>query len=212
MSAKKPATAIPDEAKWVALAQKGDRDAYRHLVEGYQDRLFGLVLSMVSSREQAEDLAQEIFVKAFFALPRFEGGSAFYTWLFRIGANHCLDHLRKRKLPEVSMDATLNDEDDTTRGELIEAPTSDSPDSGLEKHSEGYSVLQSLDPEQRLILTLRELEGYSYEDLSRTLKIRVNTIKSRLNRAREALKEAFRREYGNIPVDKAVQVREETYD
>lgn len=204
MSSKK-GPALPDEAKWVALARNGDKDAYRKLVEAYQDRLFGLVLSMVPAREQAEDLTQEIFVKAFFALPRFEGGSAFYTWLFRIGSNHCLDHLRKRKPNEISMDAPVSDDDETTRGDLLRGPASDAPEAALEQHSESFSVLDELEPEQRLILSLRELEGYSYEALGKALNCGVNTIKSRLNRARSALKVAFERRYGNIPTSKSVQ-------
>src|SRR4029077_1088803 len=95
MSQKPESKPIPHEAEHIARAQKGDKDAYRALVEAYQDRLFGAVFSMVRQREQAEDLIQDIFIKAYFALPSFKGDSAFYTWLFRISVNTCVDHLRK---------------------------------------------------------------------------------------------------------------------
>ena len=80
------------------------------LVEGYQDRLFGLIFSLVQNREQAEDLTQEIFVKAYFALSSFEGQSAFYTWLYRIASNHCLDHLRKKRPQQISIDKSAANE------------------------------------------------------------------------------------------------------
>jgi RNA polymerase sigma-70 factor, ECF subfamily len=205
MKGKAAGPALPDEAQWVTRAQSGDKEAYRRLVEAYQDRLHGLVLSMVPAREQAEDLTQEILVKAYFALPRFNFGSAFYTWLFRIGANHCLDHLRKKRPPEVSIDAPISEEEDTSRGERLMAPESEGPSAPLERESESYRILQSLSPEQRLILSLRELEGYSYEDIAKELNCGVNTIKSRLNRARAALKEAYEARYRNVVPQKSVE-------
>jgi len=200
--------ALPEEKSYVARAQKGDKDAYRYLVQGYQDRLFSLVLSMISKREQAEDLTQEIFIKAYFALPRFAGDSAFYTWLFRIASNHCLDYLRKRKLPEISLDSPLEDEGTFDRLQTLEAPSSETPEASLKDPSEVAGVLEKLEPDQRLILSLRELEGYSYDELAKILHCGVNTIKSRLNRARQALKVAFERKYGNIIDDKIVQEAE----
>jgi RNA polymerase sigma-70 factor (ECF subfamily) len=194
----------PDEKEWIALARRGDKEAYRRLVESCQDRLFGLVKSMVSSPEQAEDLTQEIFVKAWFALSSFEGGSAFYTWLYRIASNHCLDFLRKRRPIHLSLDHPLTPENDRTLEETLEAPLGDQPDAALEAPSEAGRLLSSLDPEQRLILSLRELEGHSYEELADLLHCPVNTVKSRLNRAREALKSAYVRQYGNIPDGKSV--------
>jgi RNA polymerase sigma-70 factor, ECF subfamily len=200
---------LPNEGTLIAQARTGDKDAYRLLVEAYQDRLFGLVVSMVKNRELAEDLSQEIFVKAFFALSKFEGGSAFYTWLFRVASNHCLDHLRKRKLSETSLDATLDDNEETTRLQQMPAPQTDEPDRLMGAPTESGEILSSLTPEQRLILSLRELEGYSYEELADVMKCGVNTIKSRLNRAREALKAAYEAKYGNISVTETVEEKGE---
>src|SRR5580765_645340 len=111
---KSPQKPIPEEKDLIARARKGDKDAYRTLVLAYQDRVFGLVVSMVRNREQAEDVTQEVFVKAYFALPRFKGDSAFFTWLFRIASNTCLDFLRKHKMAEVSLDQSFEDEEELT--------------------------------------------------------------------------------------------------
>lgn len=170
-------------------------------MEGYQDRLFGLVFSLVQNREQAEDLIQEIFVKAYFALSAFEGQSAFYTWLYRIASNHCLDHLRKRRPQQISIDRPMADDSEATFQDTLEAPASDSPEASLEASSEAASLLEALDPEQKLILSLRELEGYSYEDLAELLHCPLNTVKSRLNRARQALKQAYEKKYGPVRRD-----------
>jgi RNA polymerase sigma-70 factor (ECF subfamily) len=196
---------LPNEADSIARAQEGDKEAYRVLVEGYKDRLFGVVVSLVKKREQAEDLIQEIFIKAYFALPSFEGQSAFYTWLFRIASNHCLDYLRKRQPLEISLDGTVDEDGEMARVESFEAPDTERPEASLEEQGAMAGLLASLEPEQRLILTLRELEGYSYEELADLLNCGVNTIKSRLNRAREALKQAYVEKFGNIPDTEIVQ-------
>jgi RNA polymerase sigma-70 factor (ECF subfamily) len=174
----------------------GDKQAFRRLMETHQDRLFGLVISMVANREQAEDLLQEIFVKVYFALESFEGQSSFYTWLYRIASNHCLDYLRKNRLPQVSLDRPLSDDTEMTFEDALQAPRTDDPEATIDDPSEAASLLAALEPEQRLILSLRELEGRTYEELAEMLNCPVNTVKSRLNRAREALKEAYVRLYG----------------
>jgi RNA polymerase sigma-70 factor, ECF subfamily len=204
MSEDRPNRSLPDEKAHVQRARAGDKESYRLLVEGSKDRLFGLVFSMVSNREQAEDLIQEIFVKAYFALDSFEGQSSFYTWLYRIASNHCLDYLRKNRPVHVSIDKPLSEDSETTFENTLQAPPSDDPESPLESPSEAAALLAALEPEQRLILTLRELEGHSYEELADLLKCPVNTVKSRLNRAREALKAAYIQKYGNIPDSKIV--------
>jgi len=200
-----PSSTLPNEPDLVERARQGDKQAYRALMEAYQDRVYRLILSMVQRPAEAEDLTQEVFIKAYFALSNFEGQSAFYTWLFRIASNHCLDYLRKRRLPEISIDRPLDGEQDSSHAERLEAPEMENPDGGLEGTGIMAPLLKVLDPDERLLLTLRELEGYSYEELAKELKCGVNTIKSRLNRARSALKEAYERAYGNIVEPKTVQ-------
>src|SRR4051812_43315900 len=111
-----------EERELVQRARGGDKDAFRLLVESHQDKLFGLVISMVSVREQAEDLLQEIFVKAYFALDSFESQSSFYTWLYRIASNHCLDFLRKKRPDQTSLDRNLSEESEMTFGDTLPAP------------------------------------------------------------------------------------------
>ncbi|MBI3291305.1 MAG: sigma-70 family RNA polymerase sigma factor [Elusimicrobia bacterium] len=199
-----------EERETIARARQGDKEAYRVLVEAYQDRLFGLALSLVHHKEQVEDLTQEIFVKAYFALPSFHGQSAFYTWLFRIASNHCLDYLRKHRPEEISLDHPVLDQEENLTGlQTLEAPVSEQPDVSLEAQGELHGLLNTLEPDQRLILTLREVEGYSYKEMAAILNCTVNTVKSRLFRAREALKNAYTKKYGNIFGTQDVQESEE---
>ena len=187
---------MENEKVLIEKARTGDKEAFRRLVEEHQDRLFGLVFSMVHERQQAEDLTQEIFVKAYFALESFKGQSGFYTWLYRIASNHCLDFLRKRRPDQISIDRPFSDDSEATFADRLESPSSEQPEAALEAPSEAAALLSALDPDQRLILSLRELEGHSYEELAEMLHCPVNTIKSRLNRAREALKVAYELKYG----------------
>src|SRR5579872_5489992 len=191
----------PEESQWIAEAREGDKEAYRKIVEHYQDRLFGLALSMVRKREQAEDLTQEIFIKVYFALKQFEGQSAFYTWLFRIASNHCLDYLRKRQLSLVSLDSTVDENENIAKVQTLEAPAAERPEAGMEVHTEMEDLLADIDPDHRLVLNLRELQGYSYEDIAALMKSGDNKIKSRINRAREAFKQAYSRKYGPLAAD-----------
>jgi RNA polymerase sigma-70 factor (ECF subfamily) len=154
-------------------------------------------------------VTQEIFVKAYFALDRFKGDSSFFTWLYRIAANACLDHLRRNKHAAISLDQPLSDEDEGSRLDTLRAPPQDRPEAGLE--GDPHQLLQLLNPDQRLILNLRETEGYSYEEIAEILNCAVNTVKSRINRAREAHKKAYFEAYGegNIPNAKIVEKSEE---
>jgi RNA polymerase sigma-70 factor (ECF subfamily) len=187
---------LAGEPDLIARARDGDKEAYRLLVQAYQDRVFGLALSMVRNREQAEDIAQDVFVKAFFALDSFKGDSAFYTWLYRISSNACLDYLRKNRPPEISIDQTFDEDEDISRAQTLPAPASEHPEAVLEKEGEITQLLQILEPDQRLILTLREAQGYSYEEIGEMLKCGVNTVKSKLFRAREALQNVYQDKYG----------------
>lgn len=191
-----------DEKRIIADAAEGDQEAFRQLVEVYQDRVFGHVLSMVSRRDVAEDLTQEIFVKAFFALPRFKRDSAFFTWIYRIASNHCLDFLRKKRGIEQPLDAPLGDEESFSLADTLAAPVRERPEAGVENEAALASLLDELDPEQKLILVLRELEGYSYEELTEMMECPLNTVKSRLNRAREALKALYVQKYGPLDGNK----------
>jgi RNA polymerase sigma-70 factor (ECF subfamily) len=185
-----------DEETALNAAAEGDKEAFRFLVETYQDRVFGHVVSMVTRREWAEDLTQEIFVKAYFALSKFKRDASFFTWIYRIASNHCLDFLRRKRPLEQPLDAPLGEDSAYSLSDMLPAPVSDHPTAGVENAADLADLLDALEPAEKQILVLRELEGYSYEELTHMLNCPMNTVKSRLNRAREALKTIFVRKYG----------------
>jgi RNA polymerase sigma-70 factor (ECF subfamily) len=171
----------------VARTLAGDDEAFEELVRLYYDRLRGLVHHHLHREDELDDALQDIFIKAYEALPRFGKRSGFYTWLFRIASNYCVDRLRKRRLEMVSLNGT-------EARDAIEAKL----DSGLETPEEQYGrservakvreALGRLDPIYQSILVLRELEGLSYEEIKEALGIGMGTVKSRLARARAELK------------------------
>ena len=172
-------TGRPDP-ELIVLAQKGDQAAYGVLVRRHQDRIYRHLLNLTGSREEALELAQEVFIKAWEALPTWRPDAQFHTWVYRIASNAALDVLRRRKVVRF---VPLDDDYD--------APA-DQP--GPEAQLQARQGLRRLDAalarlplEQREIVLLREVEGLSYDELATTLGIDKGTVKSRLSRARAAL-------------------------
>jgi RNA polymerase sigma-70 factor (ECF subfamily) len=174
-----------DEKKLVRLAQEGSEDAFAELVRTYQSKVFSMALSFTRNREAADDLAQEVFLKAYLALPKFRFKSEFGTWLYRISANHIKDYLRKRgRVREVSLD------------EVRELPSADDEQAVLieeEKEAEARKklvrkVVESLPEKYRMIITLRDIQGLAYERISEILNLSPGTVDSRLFRARRILR------------------------
>jgi RNA polymerase sigma-70 factor (ECF subfamily) len=185
----------------------GNLDDFAPLVRRHQDRVYGLCLSMTRHATEADDLAQEIFLKAYRSLNEFRFESSFSTWLYRVTYRHCLDFLKSRKRrPSQSLDAMIED-----RGEGLwgEGPWDEGPvgDLSFDHHAQtqwARQLLDSLDPKERLVLTLREIQGLSYEELAGALKISLEAVKSRLRRAREALRTSARH-FSTPPIVKAVE-------
>jgi RNA polymerase sigma-70 factor (ECF subfamily) len=171
----------------VSRTLAGDDEAFEELVRLYYDRLRALVFHHLHREDELDDALQDIFLKAYKALPRFRKRSNFYTWLFRIASNYCIDRLRKRRLELVSLDGTEG-------RDAIEARLPLLPDSPEESYTRTQRVelvrkaLGQLDPIYQNILVLRELEGLSYEEITESLGIGMGTVKSRLARARAELK------------------------
>jgi RNA polymerase sigma-70 factor (ECF subfamily) len=177
-----------------ARAVDGDAAAYEELVRRYQDRVFGMLVRLTGSENEAEDLAQETFLKAYRALGSFRRGSKFYTWLFRIAVNTGYSRgrqiVRRQRVEGVSLDAPVagneGAEDATTWGGRL-AGASQSPaermdqDFVRERVQEG---LAQLDPEYRAVILLRDMEGLDYEQIAEALSISRAAVKSRLHRAR----------------------------
>ena len=177
----------------------GDVDAYEALVREYEKNVYNLALRMTGNSEDAYDMSQEAFLKAYNSLPSFRGDSKFSVWLYRIVSNVCLDFLRSRtRKPTVSL-STENDE-----GEEVELDIADeeqTPEKELDRKLTRDAVqrgLKSLPAEHREILLLREIQGLSYEEISEALGLEVGTVKSRIFRARKKLC-AFLIQDGNIP-------------
>ncbi len=188
-----------EEAQVIERVLAGDVNAYEQLVTQYEKSVYNLALRMVDNPEDAADMAQDAFIKAYNSLSGFRGDSKFSVWLYRIVSNVCLDFLRKQsRRPAVS----LSVEDDDGEDVQMDVPDdSMSPQQMLERKLTREAVregLKQLPEDYRQILLLRELQGLSYDEIAQTLDIGVGTVKSRIFRAREKLC-AFLNENGNIP-------------
>jgi RNA polymerase sigma-70 factor, ECF subfamily len=177
-----------EESRWIEQARAGDAEAFRMLVERHRDRAYGLALRIVRSPADAEDVAQEAFLRAWRALPRFRGDSAFGTWLHRIVARRALDRavgLRGRRLRETSL------EESRDLAERAASPPAEAP---LSERLRLERLLGSLSAPQRAAVTLYYYEDRSVDQVASILGMPVNTVKTHLSRARAALREAWRRE------------------
>lgn len=164
---------------------EGDEEACEALVRRYQDRVFSLVYSIIGGTDQVEDIAQEAFLKAFRSLKSFRGGSSFYTWLYRITVNTALNALRsKGRRQEASLE-------DLGGLEFLVDPDVGPAESAARRQlaSRVREAIDRLDEQYRTIVYLRELEDLSYEEIAEVVELPVGTVKSRLFRARQHLKE-----------------------
>ncbi len=169
----------------------GDSDAFADLVRAYEARVRGLCLSLLSDPIEAEDAAQEAFVKAFTFLSRYKRDFSFPAWLCRIASNHCLDLLRKRTRHKTdSLDALVEQKGEQIHSLAMGDPlSSEGGDETIAKTKWAKQVLTSLSPDHRQILVLRELEGFSYDEISVILECSLDAVKGRLRRARQELQQ-----------------------
>ncbi|HWP13692.1 MAG TPA: sigma-70 family RNA polymerase sigma factor [Ramlibacter sp.] len=174
------------DVELVRLAQKGDRAAFGTLVRRHQDRIYRHLLHLTGSREEALELAQEVFIKAWEALPAWRPDAQLHTWLYRIASNVALDVLRRRKVVQfVALEDDYDAPDD--------APGPEAQLQAKQGMRALDAALERLAPEQREIILLREVEGLSYGELAAALAIDEGTVKSRLARARAALAAIYHR-------------------
>lgn len=187
------------EAQIVRRVMQGDVNAFETLVTEYEKGVYAIAQRMTGNPEDAADMTQETFIKAYNSLHSFRGDSKFSVWLYRIASNVCLDFLRSRsRKPTVSLSV---EDDEGEETELDIADESQSPELLLERGLTRDAVrrgLQALPPDYRQILLLREIQGLSYEEIADVLRIEVGTVKSRIFRARKRLC-TFLIEDGNIP-------------
>ena len=177
----------------VRRVQRGERGAYDLLVLKYQHKVVKLVMRYLRNPADAEDVAQEAFVKAYRALPQFRGDSAFYTWLYRIAINTAKNALVATKRRPMDYDLDLQDpEQYELHARLAEAETPEALLLTDEIRDTVNRAIENLPEDLRTAIVLRELEGLSYEDIAETMDCPVGTVRSRIFRAREAIDKKLR--------------------
>ena len=187
-----PITVTPlptDEMELVRRAQKGDLEAYDQLIQRYQERIYATVYHMTSNHEDANDLAQEAFIKAFQALKSFKGGSTFYTWIYRIAVNKTLNYLKQRKN---RFHMSLNDLDFNMENnpDLVALISDKTPrrDAGLkELQGKLNEALLKLSEHHRLVMVLHDVQGQSHEEIAEIMNCNIGTVRSRLFYARQQM-------------------------
>ena len=178
-------------------AVDGDSAAFEALVERYQQQVFNLALRMVASRADAEDLAQEAFIRTWRALPSFHQSAQFSTWLYRLTSNICIDFLRAQKRKKTISLTMLQDDEDKQWDLPDGGPLPEQRMIDREEREALGRAFQSLDPDYRQVLTLRIVNGCSYQEIGEILNLPEGTVKSRLSRARDQLRKKMNAS-GNI--------------
>ena len=174
-----------EEKELVQLSREGSEEAFAELVKKYRIKVFNLAYSLTRDRDVADDLAQEAFIKAYYALPRFQSRSGFGTWLYRIAINHVRDYLRKKsRMIQISIEnikeSSILQEDKMMKEEK---------ESTEEQRKQlVHQSIRSLPEKHQVILSLRDIQGFSYEEISKILKISAGTVDSRIHRARKMLR------------------------
>jgi RNA polymerase sigma-70 factor (ECF subfamily) len=168
----------------VRRAQSNDKEAYEELIKRHQQRVFAVAAGILRRHEDIEDIAQQVFVKAYFSLKRFDGRAAFSTWLYRITLNECWDLLRKKKVRPLLYESDLSEE----QAQRVASSESDGagPDirQTLENRQRVERLLEDLEERDKVMLILKEVEGFSIEEIAEMLDLNANTVKVRLFRAR----------------------------
>lgn len=178
------------EWELIEKSKSGDYIAFEELVHRYENKVYTVAYRFMGNHADACDLAQEAFIKMYQALPKFRGESSFMTWIYHITANVCRDELRRRQNKQaLSLD---DDSDDNVSLKLTVASDAPSPEElveSMELSDQVQQCLNMLSEEYRLILIMREIQGFSYDEIAAAMEISLGTVKSRLSRARAMFKE-----------------------
>ena len=187
-------TAEESDLVLVKRVQRGDKTAFDLLVRKYQHKVVKLVLRYVRNPAEAEDIAQEAFIKAYRALPQFRGDSAFYTWMYRIAINTAKNSLASRDRSPIAYDLDLTDpeESHSVQTKLQDPDTPEGMALTEEIRQIVNSAIEALPEELKTAIVLRELDGLSYEEIAAAMECPVGTVRSRIFRAREAIDKRLR--------------------
>jgi RNA polymerase sigma-70 factor, ECF subfamily len=193
MESPKPDAAT--ELEWIKRAQRGDQEAFGRLVERHQRRVFSLVYHLVRRRDAVEDLAQEIFLKAYLAIRSFNFESSFGTWLGRVAVNHCYDYLRKERASRVKYYAEMSEEGSRRLEESYEGQQADAPDAEQQAllQETVSALLERAPADDRILLVLKEMEELSVEEIAEIMRLTKTAVKVRLHRARKRMLEDYKR-------------------
>ena len=182
-----------DDLDLIRRCQQGDTLAFRHLVERYEGRIYTLACSIIGDQELARDASQEAFIRAYRALDKFQAKSSFYTWLYRIATNVSLNIAQKegRRRDDISIDA-LQEKQEISIDRFFRTDQPENDIERLDLRNNIQTVLNTLSPDHRAVVVLKDLEDMSQEEIAKTLNCSVGTVKSRLSRARAQLRDLLR--------------------
>src|ERR1700757_225227 len=176
---------VPGDRELVSRAEGGGKEGLEKLVRPHQHRVFAVAGGILRRREDVEDIAQQVFVKAYFSLKKFDQRAAFSTWLYKITVNECWDLLRKKKVRPLVYESDLSEEQ---ARQVIASGDKQNPGPDVSQRLEAREhverLLEGLDERDRLMLILKEVEGFSIEEIAEVLSLNGNTVKVRLFRAR----------------------------
>jgi RNA polymerase sigma-70 factor (ECF subfamily) len=183
-----------DDRELVRQAKAGSKEAFEALVVRHQSRVFAVAGGILRNREDVEDIAQQVFFKAYFSLKRFDQRAAFSTWLYKITVNECWDVLRKRKVRPLVLEVDLSEEQ-SRQYQAAEQLSDGRPDASeqLASRERVDQLLGCLEERDRSMLVLKEVQGFSVEEIAEILEINANTVKVRLFRARQRIAESLKR-------------------
>jgi RNA polymerase sigma-70 factor (ECF subfamily) len=186
-----------EDRELVRRAQKDDKQAFEELVRRHQNRVFAVAGGILRNKEDVEDIAQQVFLKAYFSIKRFDQRAAFSTWLYKITVNECWDLLRKKKVRPLVFEAELSEE----QAQVYQSSSEQSdgrPDTSerMAAQQQVEELMSCLEERDRTMLVLKEVQGFSVEEIAEIMEINSNTVKVRLFRARQKITERVRRRRG----------------
>jgi RNA polymerase sigma-70 factor, ECF subfamily len=201
---KEPLTPAEIEKALVRRVQQGDVNAYEELVRAHQNRVLSVIGRILRGSEDVEDVAQQAFSKAYFSIQRFDMRSAFGTWLYKIAVNECWDYLRKKKVRRLVYESDMSEEqvrklDSVPEHSFGASQHREDASRQVEQRQTVERLLGQLDEKDQAMLVMKEVEGFSVEEIGEVLGLNVNTVKVRLFRARGRLVEMYRKRMQTRP-------------